>query len=286
MLSPQFLFLRTSSFKSSLYRRFPGNLIVAPGKSLSTLATSRKSVPKAFTPFVTSKSSISTIKKEIPLNISSNPISKSIITNTYLIFHKDFSTSNYRPANITYNTTGIWFHSVGMSFTNRFSKMNKSRAYSSPAKPSQKSDQKISPSKDSNQKESPSKPPSIFSRYGRIAIFLYFVISTIDLPLSILLVYFSGDKFTDQAIDLISKYFPSLVSDLPHSGEPSSDKTSFFSFLDPKTTVILIVGYAIHKLLLPIRLSVTAALSPKLAKMAAKNGWTFLLSNPKTPRKP
>ncbi|PWA00521.1 hypothetical protein BB558_003418 [Smittium angustum] len=119
-----------------------------------------------------------------------------------------------------------------------------------------------------------SKIRALFNEYGRIAILGYMVIGTIDLALSIAFVYFSGEGFIGKAVEFLSNYFPSLSPKIPEEGaEIPSSGSSFFS---PEMTVVLVVGYAIHKLLLPLRLAIIAAISPAMSRKAYKMGWTWL----------
>ncbi|OMJ27007.1 hypothetical protein AYI69_g3571 [Smittium culicis] len=190
--------------------------------------------------------------------------------------------SNTFPKISTFNSYSLLsknFITNGTLPRHNFKTMITSRLYSN------KTTQNAPPNPDPNPAKKQSKLSSIFSQYGRIAVFLYLGISSIDLPLSILLVYFSGENFTNYALDLITKYFPSLTSSIPQGDVQDHAASSLLSYFEPKTIVILVTGYAIHKLLLPIRVALTAAWCPRFSKLATKNGWNFLLSKKSTIKK-
>ncbi|OMJ11289.1 N-terminal acetyltransferase 2 [Smittium culicis] len=191
---------------------------------------------------------------------NTNSCSKISTFNSYSLLSKNFITNGTLPRH-------------------NFKAMITSRLYSN------KTPQNAPPNPEPNPAKKQSKLSSIFSQYGRIAVFLYLAISSIDLPLSILLVYFSGENFTNYALDLITKYFPSLTSSIPQGDVQDQAASSLLSYFEPKTIVILVTGYAIHKLLLPIRVALTAAWCPSFSKLAAKNGWNLLLSKKSTLKK-
>ncbi|ORZ40331.1 hypothetical protein BCR44DRAFT_1509596 [Catenaria anguillulae PL171] len=133
----------------------------------------------------------------------------------------------------------------------------------------------------SSQKD-PSKPLTgmarlrqLFKDYGRPAIVVYFAISTVDLGISFAAVYMGVDveQVVDWAKGLLSKWglWSFAVdeedeADLRHQidEEGGKQKSLLTTFL---------IAYAFHKLLLPIRVPITVAVTPGFVRYMRRWGW-------------
>nr|CAG8461314.1 2174_t:CDS:2 [Entrophospora candida] len=86
-------------------------------------------------------------------------------------------------------------------------------------------------------------------RYGTSALAVYFIISTIDLGTTFILIQSGGAE--------------RVVSNT--SSRPTM----------PSWTSTLVIAYGIHKLLLPLRLGLTAAITPSVVKKLRNMGWNL-----------
>ncbi|PVV03567.1 hypothetical protein BB560_001935 [Smittium megazygosporum] len=141
-----------------------------------------------------------------------------------------------------------------------------------------------SPIPDAAETKKPSKLKVLLSKYGRMSIVLYLIIGTLDLALAYLIVYFSGDSMIEKLSEFISNYIPGMSGRVGGSetvGEtiPGSNETggTFGAVVGSKATLVFVVAYSIHKLLLPLRLILTAWACPPLVRVAQRRGWKWLL---------
>nr|CAG8461976.1 1202_t:CDS:2 [Entrophospora candida] len=90
-------------------------------------------------------------------------------------------------------------------------------------------------------------------RYGTSALAVYFIISTIDLGTTFILIQSGGAERVKR------------IEDCNTSSRPTM----------PSWTSTLVIAYGIHKLLLPLRLGLTAAITPSVVKKLRNMGWNL-----------
>ncbi|KAJ2778173.1 DUF1279 super [Coemansia javaensis] len=121
----------------------------------------------------------------------------------------------------------------------------------------------------------------LMQQYGRVAVAVYLLVSAVDLSLCVWAVWLGGDGLVFTINQYLGQYIPRLqraAEQMAAGGSGGADKWA----------TILIVGYAVHKCLTPLRLAVTAAVLPWSARTAQRLGWTWLIpkSAPTIPAKP
>ncbi|KAI9502991.1 hypothetical protein BX070DRAFT_226005 [Coemansia spiralis] len=123
-------------------------------------------------------------------------------------------------------------------------------------------------------KKEPEKKPGRFrvlmQQYGRIAVLMYLLVSAVDLSLCVWGVWLGGDGLVYTINSYLGQYIPRLQKAAQKMEEGQSGGAD-------KWATILIVGYAVHKCLTPLRLAVTAALLPWSARTAQSWGLTWLI---------
>ncbi|KAJ2840976.1 DUF1279 super [Coemansia erecta] len=127
----------------------------------------------------------------------------------------------------------------------------------------------------------PSRFKVLMQQYGRVAILAYLLVSAIDLSLCIWAVWLGGDSLVFTINSYLGQYIPRLQKAAQRMEEGQGGGAD-------KWATILIVGYAVHKCLTPLRLAITAAILPWSARTAQRLGMTWLIpkSAPKIKHKP
>ncbi|ORX92510.1 hypothetical protein K493DRAFT_316551 [Basidiobolus meristosporus CBS 931.73] len=125
--------------------------------------------------------------------------------------------------------------------------------------------------------QQPSKMKELFRKYGRTATVAYLGLSVVDFLASFALVYSGGETFVKAAEEWVLKWSKriGIVKD-----DKPSDVYSVEGKKKSSLTSVLLIAYTLHKLLLPIRVPLTVAITPSLAKKFQSMGWTFLVKMP------
>ncbi|CAG8529491.1 13386_t:CDS:1, partial [Cetraspora pellucida] len=135
-------------------------------------------------------------------------------------------------------------------------------------------------------------------QYGASAISVYFIISTIDLGLTFILIQSGGSERVKMIENWFTETFGAWIVLKKKKFQRKED--------DSKTTVIkensreeyihdqpkdngtrhspswastFVIAYGIHKILFPLRLGLTAAITPPLVRKLRKMGWNIGRSN-------
>ncbi|KAJ1820713.1 DUF1279 super [Coemansia sp. RSA 2671] len=116
----------------------------------------------------------------------------------------------------------------------------------------------------------PSRFRVLMQQYGRVAILMYLVVSAVDLSLCVWGVWLGGDSLVFTINSYLGQYIPRLQKAAQRMQEGQDGGAD-------KWATILIVGYAVHKCLTPLRLAVTAAVLPWSARTAQRLGLTWLI---------
>ncbi|KNE59844.1 hypothetical protein AMAG_05297 [Allomyces macrogynus ATCC 38327] len=135
----------------------------------------------------------------------------------------------------------------------------------------------------------PSKLRQLFKDYGRPAFFVYMAISTIDLSLSFVAVYSGVD--VEKLVDTAKAYLTQWglwefavdqddVDELHGLNHPDGEGEGAVVPATPATTpknqsllTTFLIAYAFHKLLLPIRVPITVAVTPAVVRYLRRWGW-------------
>ncbi|KAJ3365401.1 hypothetical protein GGF32_009259 [Allomyces javanicus] len=135
----------------------------------------------------------------------------------------------------------------------------------------------------------PSKLRQLFKDYGRPAFFVYMAISTIDLSLSFVAVYSGVD--VEKLVDTAKSYLTQWglwefavdqddVDELHGLNHPDSEGEGATVPTTPATNgknqsllTTFLIAYAFHKLLLPIRVPITVAVTPAVVRYLRRWGW-------------
>ncbi|RHZ64233.1 hypothetical protein Glove_326g129 [Diversispora epigaea] len=128
-------------------------------------------------------------------------------------------------------------------------------------------------------------------KYGASAIVIYFIISTLDLGLTIILIQSGGADRVKRIEDWFTKTFGTKISFkrnkkkiIPENNNNDNNneiikenqKTNKVAERSsPSWASILVISYGIHKLLLPLRIGLTAASTPPIVKKLRKMGWNI-----------
>ncbi|KAJ1923566.1 DUF1279 super [Tieghemiomyces parasiticus] len=118
-------------------------------------------------------------------------------------------------------------------------------------------------------------------KYGKVATIVYFGVSTVDLGLSIWAVRAAGEervkKLENWLTDKLGDWAlfgrePSKVFQQEGSDQASREEGSG-SGGAPSWTSTLLIGYSIHKLLMPVRVPITVMLTPSIAAKFRQFGY-------------
>ncbi|RIB17464.1 hypothetical protein C2G38_2088214 [Gigaspora rosea] len=115
-------------------------------------------------------------------------------------------------------------------------------------------------------------------QYGASAIAVYFLISTIDLGLTFVLIHSGGAERVKMVEEWIIETFGGsivLKKKKILQDQHKDNGTRHF----PPWAGTFVIAYGIHKILFPLRLGLTAAVTPPLVKKLRKMGWNIGRSN-------
>lgn len=114
------------------------------------------------------------------------------------------------------------------------------------------------------------KVKGFMKKYGPVGVGVYLALSVLDLSLTMAVISVKGADKVMEAEDYVWSKVKGMfgVKHETSSGKPPAhhDKPSF--------TSLFVVAYGIHKtILLPVRLSLTAAITPAVVKRLRQLGW-------------
>ncbi|CAB4488876.1 unnamed protein product [Rhizophagus irregularis] len=121
-------------------------------------------------------------------------------------------------------------------------------------------------------------------KYGVSAIVVYLVISALDLGLTFILIQIGGADRVRKVEDWFTETFGSwiVLRKDPNTNTPETDNTENDTAVNgnksnktPSWASTLVIAYGIHKLLVPFRLGVTAAVTPPIVKKLKRMGWNI-----------
>lgn len=105
-------------------------------------------------------------------------------------------------------------------------------------------------------------------KYGYVGIGVYLALGAVDLATTMALISVKGANQVREAEDYVIQKAKGYLG-LEHTPLDISELNE-----KPSLTSIFVIAYGIHKtVLLPFRLSLTAAITPSVAKRLAKMGW-------------
>ena len=108
---------------------------------------------------------------------------------------------------------------------------------------------------------------SFMKRYGAVGAGVYLSLSAVDLSLTMAAITFTGADKVKQMEDWLLKEAKGLFG-MKHKSTPKSDSVE-----KPSIWSIFVIAYGIHKtVLLPVRLGLTAAITPFLARKLQQIG--------------
>ncbi|RKP34792.1 hypothetical protein BJ085DRAFT_9212, partial [Dimargaris cristalligena] len=110
-------------------------------------------------------------------------------------------------------------------------------------------------------------------KYGKVATIVYFGISTVDLGLSIWFVHAAGQE----RVMAIEKWMQEKLGDWAIVGrQPSQvveEESASMQATGPSWTSTALIGYSIHKLLMPVRIPLTIMITPSVAARFHRLGY-------------
>lgn len=105
-------------------------------------------------------------------------------------------------------------------------------------------------------------------KYGAVGVGVYLALSVLDLSLTMAVISVKGADQVKKTEDYALEKVKSWIG-LEHTREASPDHGE-----KPSLTSLFVIAYGIHKtLLLPLRLSITAAVTPAVARYLRALGW-------------
>ncbi|ORZ16920.1 hypothetical protein BCR42DRAFT_413508 [Absidia repens] len=118
--------------------------------------------------------------------------------------------------------------------------------------------------------------------YGYVGVGVYLGFSVVDLGLTMALIHVKGAAKVEQLEHwIVSKVKTSLGMPVSSPASPQQQQSDD-QHHQPSWTSIFVLAYGIHKtVLLPVRLSLTAAVTPAVARKLASLGWIRRQSLPK-----
>jgi len=112
----------------------------------------------------------------------------------------------------------------------------------------------------------------LMKKYGWYALGMYIFWSTLDFTLTFAAINYLGADYATQLVDSIKASLPSIFHG-SDGGDPSHPDTSKSG--RESLYAILVLTYTIHKtLLLPFRVGLTAAFTPRFVNWLGRRGWT------------
>ncbi|KAJ1912445.1 hypothetical protein H4219_005603 [Mycoemilia scoparia] len=130
------------------------------------------------------------------------------------------------------------------------------------------------PSDKTNEKKPPSKLRQLIKNYGRIVIAAYILVSVVDYLLCVWAVMVGGQGLISYVDNLVGAYIPALGRAASKMNmEQQQQASSANTIAGSKVTTSNPNG-----ILMPLRLGLVAAITPKLAKKAQQMGLSWLVS--------
>ncbi|KAI9285433.1 hypothetical protein BC943DRAFT_323327 [Umbelopsis sp. AD052] len=109
---------------------------------------------------------------------------------------------------------------------------------------------------------------SFMKKYGAVGAGVYLALSAVDLSLTMAVITFTGAEKVKQVEDWALKEVKGLFG-IKHKITPKADSAE-----KPSMASIFVIAYGIHKtILLPVRLGLTAAITPFLARKLQQMGF-------------
>ncbi|KAI8340610.1 hypothetical protein BC941DRAFT_417692 [Chlamydoabsidia padenii] len=122
------------------------------------------------------------------------------------------------------------------------------------------------------------KLKTFMKKYGYVGVGVYIGFSVVDLGLTMGLIHIKGADKVEQLEHWVITTVQSKLGMATSPLKPSQQH-------QPSWTSIFVLAYGIHKtILLPFRLSLTAAVTPAVTKKLANLGWIKRRSLPKSRR--
>ena len=113
-----------------------------------------------------------------------------------------------------------------------------------------------------------SKTKQFMKKYGYVGIGTYLALGTVDLAATMALIYWNGAENVKE----IEHYVINKAKGVLGMEQTAMEKHDVNE--KPSFGSMFVIAYGIHKtLLLPFRLSLTAAITPTISKRLAKLGW-------------
>ncbi|KAI8139531.1 hypothetical protein BJV82DRAFT_651128 [Fennellomyces sp. T-0311] len=110
------------------------------------------------------------------------------------------------------------------------------------------------------------------SFYGAVGAGVYLGLSVVDLSLTMAVISVKGADKAKHMEDWILRKVKGWIG-MEHKTEP----TEISTHEKPSFTSLFLIAYGIHKtILLPVRLSLTAAITPAIARRLRELGWKKL----------
>lgn len=116
----------------------------------------------------------------------------------------------------------------------------------------------------------------LIKSYGWYALGVYLIISTLDFGVAFALVNLLGAEYVSQVATNVKGTITSLMHS--HASEPGKDEVE--GVVRPSNQLgqegfyaMLVLAYTVHKIFLPFRVGITAALTPKLVGWLSHRGW-------------
>lgn len=114
--------------------------------------------------------------------------------------------------------------------------------------------------------QAPSKTKQFMKKYGYVGIGVYLALGAVDLAATMAFISVKGANRVREVEDYVISKAKGMVGIEHTPSVKINEKPSF--------TSIFVLAYGIHKtLLLPFRLSLTAAITPSIARRLAQLGW-------------
>jgi hypothetical protein len=109
---------------------------------------------------------------------------------------------------------------------------------------------------------------SFMKKYGAVGAGVYLALSAVDLSLTMAVITLTGAEKVKQVEDWVLKEVKGIFG-VKHKSTPKADSTE-----KPSMTSIFVIAYGIHKtVLLPVRLGLTAAITPFLGNKLRQMGF-------------
>ncbi|GBC01654.1 hypothetical protein RclHR1_04280011 [Rhizophagus clarus] len=126
-------------------------------------------------------------------------------------------------------------------------------------------------------------------KYGVSAVVVYLLISTLDLGLTFIIIQIGGADRVRKVEDWFTETFGNwiVLRKDPNTNAPKTNNTEHDSdkyvvngngnrsSKTPSWASTLVIAYGIHKLLVPFRLGLTAAVTPPIVKKLRRMGWNI-----------